>query len=303
VTTCVSSNTHTLEVNPKPVPTFVPCFDQTTTSGAKKLILRGASPYIPGQGIFSGTRVSQNLATGLYEFNPAGASTGVYPITYSFRNQFGCNASAPVVNITVQNTSFNCGGDLIDVRDNKTYKTAMLGGKCWMRENLVFGKTLTSSGRAQTDNCVAEKYCSPSDATCLKYGGYYQWDEVVEYNAAQGTKGICPPEWHVPTEAEWQSLIDNLISGIGSPSANAIVSGSLKDTAMTGGFSALLKGLDYNNNYWAFFSGTNTGTMFWTSTPDGSEKAIARGLNIFTPSISRYHSTRGNAFSMRCVKD
>jgi hypothetical protein len=44
--------------------------------------------------------------------------------------------------------------------------------------------------------------------------------------------------------------------------------------------------------------------MFWTSTLDGSNRAIARGLNNpYNTSISRYSSSLANAFPVRCVKD
>jgi uncharacterized protein (TIGR02145 family) len=203
----------------------------------------------------------------------------------------------------VQNNPFSCGGELTDIRDGKKYRTAMLAGKCWMQQNLNYGALLNSPGPSQTDNCIAEKYCSPDDASCAKFGGMYQWDEIMQYVDSPGIKGICPPEWHVPAETEWQSLIDNLLTGITAPAANALAGGNLKDPVVTGGFNALLSGIEYNSYFWSFFTGTNTGTMFWTSSADGTTKALARGLNTHTPSVSRYHSSRGNAFSLRCIKD
>ena len=212
-------------------------------------------------------------------------------------------ASAPAVTISVQNSAFACGGTLTDVRDGKTYKTAWLAGRCWMTENLAYGTTLVSPGLPQTDNCVPEKYCSPADATCTTFGGMYQWDEMMDYAITPAVKGICPPEWHVPTQVEWQSLIDNLLAGIVSPDANALVGSTLKDVLIFGGFHGLLGGLNYEDNYWAFTNGTNTGTQYWTSTTSSMTQSISRGLNIFTPSISLYSSSRGNAFSVRCIKN
>jgi len=286
-----------------PVVTFVPCFDLVTTSNAKKIILRGGTPYLSGQGVFSGSRVSLNTLSGNYEFDPSGAPAGDYTISYAFTNTFGCLATAPTASINVQNTSFVCGGDLTDVRDGKKYKTAFLSGKCWMTENLAYGTKLDSPGPLQTDNCVPEKYCSPADPACNKNGGMYQWDELMDYAVAPGTKGICPPAWHVPTVVEWQSLIDNLIAGIGTPDANALAGSTMKDVLISGGFQALLGGFDYNDHSWAFTSGSLTGTLYWTSTVSSATHSVARGLNNYNPSISLYSSSRGNAFSLRCVKD
>jgi uncharacterized protein (TIGR02145 family) len=303
-TTCNASGTHSIDVHPQPEPSFsAPCFDLITTPAARPIVLRGATPNIHGQGIYSGNYVSYNAVTGQYEFNPFGVPPGNYQITYSFTNNYGCEATTTPVILSIVNSFFSCGGTLTDVRDGKTYGTIALAGKCWMRSNLNHGNTLSSPGPAQTDNCLPEKYCLPTDPSCTQFGGHYQWDELMEYMDQPGLKGLCPPEWHIPTDAEWQSLIDNVLTGVGAPDANALAGSILKDQTVTGGFYALLGGINYANTAWAFFSGSPTATMFWTSTPYNSIKSVARGLNIFTPSVSRYHNSRGNAFSVRCVKD
>jgi uncharacterized protein (TIGR02145 family) len=172
-----------------------------------------------------------------------------------------------------------------------------------MTENLNYGITLDPSYQPQTDNCINEKYCSPQDLSCTKYGGFYQWNELMKYGSTSLNQGLCPPEWHVPSEAEWQSMIDNLVFGITAPQANALAGGTLKDPLVGTGFNALLSGLYYNNYLWSFHSGLNTGTIYWTSTPSGSHSAISRGLNVFTPSVSKYVSSTGNAFPLRCIRD
>ena len=286
-----------------PSVTFVPCFDLVTTPGARKIILKGGTPWVQGQGVFSGTRVTLNPVSGLYEFNPFGASPGNYQVTYSFTNSGGCIAAAAPVTITVQNSPFSCGGDLTDVRDGRKYKTVMLSGHCWMKENLAYGKHIEPPGVVQSDNCRAEKYCSPVDTACTIYGGLYLWDELMDYLPATAAKGICPPAWHVPSEAEWQALIDDLVPGTPLSHTSSTLAEPMKDPYLSNGFQTIMKGLEYNSNYWTFFNGVVTGTMFWTSTECTSVKAVSRGLNIINPSISWYCNTRGNAFSQRCVKD
>jgi uncharacterized protein (TIGR02145 family) len=302
VTSCVSTGSYFLEIHPKPIPTFTPCFDLITTTGAKKFTLKGANPYIQGQGVFSGTRVSYNASTGLYEFDPFGASAGSYQVTYAFTNNFGCSASTNPVTISVQNNSFSCGGDLTDIRDGKKYKTNMIGGRCWMVQNLAYGTTLDQSYQPQLDNCTSERYCEPTDPTCQNYGGLYHWDELMKYGGTSMNQGLCPPEWHVPSEAEWQLLVNNIATGV-PPPADAIAAGFLKDFALNPGFYTMLKGIYYINSNWSFTTGSLTATMYWTSGLNAQNQALARGVNIFNPSVSRYWSSRGNAFSVRCLKD
>jgi len=205
-----------------------------------------------------------------------------------------------VISITVKNNAFICGGNLTDIRDLKRYTTSMIGGKCWMTENLSFGSVIGAS-QPSTDNCINEKYCKPDDGSCTIYGGLYQWDELMRYGATTANQGICPPEWHVPSEPEWQSLL--IAVGAGTNPPDGMAGNSLKDANLTGGFHARLGGLLYLNNMWAFITGNLTGTMFWTSTPTGTGQALARGVNVFNPSMSRYPGSIENAFSVRCVKD
>ena len=301
ITTCVNSSTHAVTVNPKPLPTFNACFDLITTPSSRKFILRGATPWVTGQGVFSGTRVALNTATGNYEFDPFGASAGTYPVTYTFTNNFGCVNQAGPVTISVVNTSFSCGAELTDPRDGRKYRTSLIGGKCWMAENLAYG-TSVDPLIAMTDNCVNERYCLNSDPSCTSYGALYQWDELMKYASTTGNQGLCPPEWHVPTETEWQQLIDNISVGV-PPPANGIAGGFLKDMVLNPGFFALMKGIYYQNNTWSFSGGSLTATMFWTSTTSGSDRAVARGVNLIVPSSSRYPGNKANAFSVRCVKD
>ena len=301
-TGCFTNSSIPVTVNPSPEPVFNPCFDTKTTAIAQKYTLRGASPYIEGQGIFTGTRVSLNASTGLYEFNPLGAGPGAYQVTYTYKNTFQCSYTTPAITINVVSSSFSCGGLLTDVRDGKKYKTALIGGKCWMKENLNYGTIVQTQTTPQSDNCIAEKYCQLADPACTVYGGLYQWDELMAYNSTSENQGLCPPGWHVPTESEWQSLINSISTGI-TPPADGIAGGFLKDSIMNPGFYARTKGLYYLNNTWAFTNGTPTGALFWTSTTNGIDRAVARGVTNVTPSTSYYRGSRGNAFSVRCTKD
>lgn len=299
-TGCSSASDYPTTVYPNVMPSFTPCFDQVTTPLARKIILRGASPFIAGQGVYSGPRVLLNSATGMFEFDPSGAAAGVYSITYSFTNSYGCTAVPPAAAITVQKTSFYCGNDLTDVRDGRRYHTAWFDKACWMTENLNYGNQ-TDAAKPSSDNCEVEKYCQDQDAGCLNNGGLYQWDEIMQYGMTYGNQGICPPGWHVPSESEWSALLLVIGNPINPPDG---VSGSfLKDPYATDGFHALLNGVRYMNRIWSLESGQVTGALFWSSSLLDDQHALARGVNIWNYSVSRYKSLINNAFYVRCVLD
>jgi len=296
---CTASSQVVLNVHPTPVVTMDACFDPVTIPSAKAFKLHGGVPY-GASGVFSGEGVT--FTAGQYQFDPAsvaGPFPKTVPILYSYTNVYGCASSGSKSIEVVNEPSFACENQMTPLRDvrttpNKTYNTYWRGNRCWMIQNLDYG-TETSTTLAQTDNCQPQKFCPASDPGCTLYGGFYQWDELMQYSSQQGAQGLCPPGWHIPSLSEWQMLIDDPLN-----EGNALAGGFLKDMP----FSPKLEGVFYMNNTWKFLQGDNlTSTLFWTSTLNSSFKAWARGLNNFTPSVSLYSSSRLNAFPVRCVKD
>ena len=295
-------------VNPKPTAYFQVCTPLKTVKNGRKIQLKGGFP-LPG--VYSAIEgVSLNGGTGLYEFDPS-VVTGFLPkdiqITYRFTNSQNCfDEKTQTINVSQVNADIISASGMKDLRDNSqysytTYSTGLSTRK-WMTQNLNYG-TRVDVAQPQADNCVAEKYCPPSDPACTgPGGGYYQWNELMEYQVGQGYQDICPPGWHVPSEAEWQDLIDNFDPNFTGASANGAIGAELTNTGQN--FKALLEGINYlNAGTWSFTTGM-TASLFWTSTLDINGKAIARGLNLpYNPSISKYPSSPANAFPVRCVKD
>ena len=270
-------------VNPKPLVTFTLCTDSVTLTTAQPIVLKGG---IPLNGTYAGAGVSAGV------FFPALAGVGLHAISYSYTNMYGCLNTA-IRTITVQNpAAFVCGANLRDIRDNRNYQTVLIGGQCWMAENLNYG-TVVASSLFQQDNCIPEKYCyNDNPANCTGSGGLYQWDEIMTYSAAAGAQGLCPPGWHVPTLVEWNILFNNFIN-------NGFAGAPLKSTGYSG-FNALVTGVDVYNKQYIFIS---FATIFWTSDSHGPYKAWAHGMNTFNPSVSLYPGGRSDAFSIRCLKD
>ena len=294
----LQSGNATVTVNPLPFVDLSLCNDPKTTTTSKPFTLKGGVP--PG-----GQYYIDGILAGGGIFNPAALSASTHLITYSFTDFNTCSSTSVSVPITVNTGSptGSCPATFIDPRDNHSYRAFTLGSHCWMLSNLNYGTKMASDLTPQSNNCAPEKYCLASDPTCVAYGGLYQWDELMQYQVpAPGLslQGLCPPEWHVPTEAEWHNLIDAVAS---MTPGDGLAGSYLKDTNPGFGFHVLLDGIYYLNNTWAFTSGSLTATMFWTSANSGAYRAIARGINNFDYGVSFYPSSRANSFPVRCVKD
>jgi len=296
---CTATSQVLLDVHPSPAVSLAPCYDPVTIPTARPFTLRGGIPSGSG-GVYSGEGIS--LSGGQYVFNPASVSgpfPKTVPITYTYANTFGCNSSDSRSIQVVSAPAFQCENSLMPLRDvrtspNRSYNTFWRGNRCWMTQNLDYGSPAPSS-QPQTDNCQPEKFCAASDPGCTLYGGFYQWDELMQFNSQPGEQGLCPPGWHIPTLNEWQMLIDDPLN-----LGNALAGGFLKDAPFTAG----LEGIYYSNISWNFIQGGSlTASMFWTSTLSSQSRAWARGMNVYDPSVSLYSSGRQNALQVRCVKD
>jgi uncharacterized protein (TIGR02145 family) len=270
-------------VNPYPAVSFPTCFDAVTTTDAQPVKLKGGQPL---NGTYSGPGVSAG------SFYPGITGTGTFTITYSYTNTYGCSQAAGQTISVIAPIPVTCGNNFTDIRDNKSYPTVQLGTQCWMAANLDFGNTIASA-LVQRDNCLPEKYCfGDNPANCIASGGLYQWDELMRYDNNSGAQGFCPPGWHIPTEAQWNTLFNFYIS-------NGFAGSPLKYTGYSG-FNALLDGVRFNQVSWNF---SNFATMLWSSTSRSATKAWAHGMNSYNPSVSFYPSSRVNAFGVRCLKD
>ncbi len=276
-----------------PQVSFTRCFDSVTTIDAIPIHLKGG---IPLGGTYSGPGV--NPTTGV--FTPSAAGAGTKVITYSYTNVHSCTAAGSITIIVQIPSPFTCGGMLTDIRDGNVYRTLQVGSLCWMGSNLNYGTRIQSSTH-QSDNCIAEKYCSKDqESNCYLGKAVYQWDELIQYGntAGPGYQGVCPPGWHIPSVADYQELID---ANQGSSLAGTF----LKDLYLIPrGFEALLQGMAYLNTAWAFTSGElPAGTLFWTSSPGSGNRIVTRGMNNRNQSVSMYESAKTNAFAVRCVRD
>jgi len=197
---------------------------------------------------------------------------------------------------------FSCGYTLVDSRDGKSYSTVQIGTQCWMAENLNIG-TMINGSSSQTDNSSIEKYCYIDNlSNCDTYGGLYQWDEMMQYVTTEGSQGICPIGWHLPSDTEWTTLTDYL----GDP---LVVGGKLKE-AGTSHWSNPNTGATNISGFTGIPSGYKTGgfaqmgteTDLWSSTEiNGSAKTRILRYNSSLVLGQDYPKYAG--FSVRCVMD
>lgn len=182
--------------------------------------------------------------------------------------------------------------------EGKIYNTVLIGEQCWLKENLDVGNMI-SGGNNQTQNGQIEKYCYNNSTTnCNIYGGLYQWGEAMQYSTTPGTQGICPPEWHIPTQEEFE-VLESAVGNDGN-ALKEIGQGSGSGAGTnTSGFSALLAGDRRSNGN---FYDLGAFGFFWSSTEEsGSAYVMYLGFDYSEIYIDPGPEDRG--FSVRCIMD
>ena len=190
---------------------------------------------------------------------------------------------------------------LKDLRDGKVYKTVKIGDQVWMAENLNF----------ETDS----SFCySDSAYFCAMHGRLYKWAAAVGKSESEcgygntcslpsgDVQGVCPSGWHLPSKAEFKSLIATV--GEDSTAGKVLKSASGWTAGGYGtddfGFAALPAGTrGHGGGYGgAYFLG-----FFWSSTEIGDNSAFNMYLTFDGDSVHQSVDIKDFAFSVRCVKD
>ncbi|MEI6575830.1 MAG: FISUMP domain-containing protein [Bacteroidota bacterium] len=209
---------------------------------------------------------------------------------------FGMNFSCP------ETAMFSYGG--------QTYNTVKIGNQCWMKENLNIGTIVSSvyinstSHSECADNGIIEKYCYQNlPQNCDLYGGLYDWNEMMQYISVPGTQGICPSGWHVPTDGEWQVLVDFLGGSTqagGMMKEAGFVSWNSPNTGASNlsGFTAL--GAGYRFHY-GNFGDIHNYESFWSSTEYSGWASSFRYLMNTNSSLAPYNYFKTYGYSVRCV--
>lgn len=210
-----------------------------------------------------------------------------------------------------------CPGDSTILYEGQTYHTIQVFNQCWLKENLNVGSMIDGTEEMEDDD-ILEKYCyNDSESNCDEYGGLYQWSEMMQYEETAGGQGICPPDWHIPTDDEWIILagsVDSQLS-IGDPSwynsgyngfdaglnlkseDGWLLEGNGNDSF---GFLAVPSGQRISNGY---FDGLKYKASFWSSSEDYPGSSWFRTLSYQDDGIDRSPQTNNWGKSIRCLKN
>ena len=162
-------------------------------------------------------------------------------------------------------------GDIIpQVQDSNEWKNLTTGAWCYFENNTDFGKT---------------------------YSKLYNWYAIND------SRGLAPEGWHVPGDAEWNTLTAFL-------GGDKVAGGKLKTTTLwnvpntdasnSSGFSSLPAGVRTNTGSFAFFG---IAAYFWSSSAFNKEQALVYFMYSFNTNVNLSHGSKALGLPCRCIKD
>ena len=191
--------------------------------------------------------------------------------------------------------------------DGNNYKTVKIGNQWWIAENLNVDHYRNGDPVTQVQdpekwaNLTTGAWCyyDNDPANGNKYGKLYNWYAVND------SRNIAPKGWHVPSNAEWQTLLDYL-------GGSSVAGGKLKETGTShwnshntdatneSGFAALPGGYRSSGGGYYFI---RSHAYFCSSTEYDSDHAWYRALDYNYSAVYCHYFNKRNGFSVRCVMD
>jgi uncharacterized protein (TIGR02145 family) len=189
-----------------------------------------------------------------------------------------------------------------DSRDGRTYRTVTIGTQTWMAENLNFN----ASGSVCYDNLASN---------CNLYGRLYNWAQAMNLPSTCNTyscagqvqslhQGICPNGWHVPSDAEWQTLVDHAggtsVAGARLRSTTHWHTGSghvpstdnFGFSALPGGYRLVdFYGVGNSSHWWCATERDVIGAWGWATS--------WRASDLYMHGVGH----KADSFSLRCIAD
>jgi len=267
----------------------------------------GGNEYNPSTQFCSGTTVYTKC--GGNEYNPSTHfCSGTTPVAKCGSKEYDPATQECTNNVVISYFT--------DTRDNKRYKTVDIGTQTWMAENLNYTPATPNSpsGVSMKSKCPNE-----NNNNCAKHGRQYDWATAMElassYNKTlfgmqnANKKGVCPTGWHIPSDAEWQTLA----TSIGVNPGTKLKATSDWPSGANGtdnfGFAALPSG--YIQYGLVNDVGKEFGTigLWWSATEYDKDYAYDIMMNN-TSDVYRhgtaskdYSNTKNDMLSVRCIKD
>lgn len=285
-----------------------------TSQGSSQVTMRGVCWSTNPDPTTANSKTLDGPGMGSFTSSITGLNPGTqYYLRAYATNSDGTSYGNPLNFITNQSGN---SGTVTDI-DGNVYNTVTIGTQVWMKENLKTtryrnGNTIpTNLSDAQWHSTTTGAYSiynnDPNNNN--KYGKLYNW------YAASDSRNIAPVGWHVPTAAEWETLINYLggasVAGGKLKAVSALWNSPNTGATNSSGFTGLPSGFRDDGNWPGQpnvkYGGLGTVAEWWTKSlnPNPSSPPPVLDYAIYNSSATIFQAEdyKGVGFAVRCIKD
>ena len=251
----------------------------------------------------SAASLSTTTAVSVFMMILPGTQSGDITIELEIGGSWKSMTKTPPAGGFVRGKKYNIAV-LHDSRDGNLYSYKTIGTQVWMTENLAYLPSVVGPATESVtdpyyyvygyDGTVVDDAKATSNYTI--YGVLYNWTAALS---------ACPPDWHLPSDAEWTILTDYL-------GGESVAGGKMKEAGFShwtspnieatneSGFTALPGGYRYSDGQFYDFGVRGD---WWSSTGDSTHLAWDRSLRYHTSDVLRGNDSKEDGYSVRCLRD
>ncbi len=211
----------------------------------------------------------------------------------------------------------NAPGDPVTDIDNESYSSVKIGNQVWITTNLKVthyrnGDPISNiplQDDSEWLNTTSGAYCTYEDnsANAERYGYLYNGYAVLD------SRNICPVGWHIPTQNEWEILVNYLGGNIdaGNMLKSKMYWENLNvNTTNMSGFSALPGGFRLHptpERTYTMYTDLKLRSFFWSKDENKDYPFDAmwyiQMMNTTEWAMIQSNTDKKCGLSVRCIKD
>ncbi|CAN5801638.1 fibrobacter succinogenes major paralogous domain-containing protein [soil metagenome] len=178
-----------------------------------------------------------------------------------------------------------------------------IGTQVWMKKDLTTSNYRNGDKIPQVKDLA--KWAKLTTGAWCWYNNDPRYGKLYNWYAVNDPRGLAPVGWHIPTDADWNSLTAYL-------GGFTVAGGKMKETGTThwltpnadatnsSGFTALPGGLRYDQGQ---FIDVGHYGYWWSANESGTQSGSCRFLTYFYGTLSASADYKPTGFSVRCLKD
>lgn len=292
--------------------TTASCGGNITSDGDAAITARGVCWSTSQTPTTANSKTADGTGTGSF----TSAITGLLPNTSYYVRAYATNSAGTSYGSAVSLITLPDAPSTVTDIDGNVYHTVTIGTQVWMVENLKTTKFRDGSAILNiTDNTTW------SNSTTAAYSNYNNiasnsdtYGRLYNRFAVTDAHNICPTGWHVPSDAEWNTLekyLDNFVDITAIGWTGNSVGDKLKEQGTThwlsgnngynsSGFTALPGGVRSNDGS---YNDLTYGGYWWSASSHDAVSLWSRYLDYGSSKILRGFNNGAIGFSIRCIKD